>query len=78
MIAGERFDGALIVTVADRSWSEAPLFAARAENRPADSQPTSGLHVGGPSTDGVVKGLTALAPHSDGLFVHPSHWNSKP
>jgi hypothetical protein len=78
MIAGERFDGALIVTVTDRSWTEAPLFAARAENRPGDAQPASGLHVGGPSTDGAVKDLTALAPHSDGLFVRPSRWNSKP
>jgi hypothetical protein len=50
MIAGERVDGALIVAV-----TEEPLFAARAENRPADSQPTSGLRVGGPSTDGAVK-----------------------
>jgi soluble lytic murein transglycosylase-like protein len=78
MIGDEPVDGALIVAVTDRSWTEAPLFAARAENRPADSQPTSGLHVGGPSTDGAVKDLTALAPHSDGLFARPSHWNSKP
>ena len=78
MIAGERVDGALIVAVTDRSWTEAPLFAARAENRPADSQPTFGLHVVDRSTDGAVKDLTALAPHSDGLFVRPSHRNSQP
>jgi soluble lytic murein transglycosylase-like protein len=78
MIAGERVDGAPIVAVTDRSWTKAPLFAARAENRPAVSQPASGPHVGGPSTDGAVKDLTALAPHSDGLFVRPSCWNSKP
>jgi hypothetical protein len=78
MIAGEPVDGALTVAVTDRSWTEAPLFAARAENRPADSQPTSGLHVGGPSTDGAVKDLTALASHSDGLFVRPSDRNSNP
>jgi transglycosylase-like protein with SLT domain len=78
LIAGERVAGALIVAVTDRSWTEAPLFAARAENRPADTQPTSGLHFGGPSTDGAVKVLTALAPHSDGLFVRTSHWKSKP
>jgi hypothetical protein len=78
MIGGERVDGALMVAVTDRSWTEASLFAAQAGNRPADSQLTSGLHIGGPSTDGAVKDLTALAPHSDGLFARPSHRNSQP
>jgi hypothetical protein len=81
MIACERVDGTLIVAITDRSWTGAPLFAARAartESRPAGSQPASGLHVGGPSTDGAVKDLTVLVPHADGLFVRPSHRNSKP
>jgi soluble lytic murein transglycosylase-like protein len=78
MIAGERVDGALIVAVTNRSWTAAPLFPVRAENRLADSQPTFGLHVVNRSTDGDAKDLTALAPHSDGLFARRSHRNSQP
>jgi soluble lytic murein transglycosylase-like protein len=78
MIAGEHVDDALIVAVTTRSWTEAPLFAARAENRPSDARPASGPQPSRPSTDGAVEDLTALAPQSDGLFVPMTHRNSKP
>ena len=78
MIAGEQVDDAMIVAVTTRSWTEAPLFVARAENSPADSRPTSGLHPSRPLSDGAVEDLTALAPQSGGLFVRTSHRNSQP
>ena len=78
MVAGEQVGDAMIVAVTTRSWTEAPLFVPRAENSPADSRPTSGLHPSRPLSDGAVEDLTALAPQSGGLFVRTSHRNSKP
>jgi soluble lytic murein transglycosylase-like protein len=78
MVAGEQVGDAMIVAVTTRFWTEAPLFVARVENSPADSQPTSGLHPSRPLSDGAVEDLTALAPQSGGLFVRTSHRNSKP
>jgi hypothetical protein len=62
--ASAEVDDPMIVARIARSWTGAPLFAGRAKNRPADSQPGSGLHAGDRSTDGAVKDLTTLPPHS--------------
>ena len=41
LIGGGSVDDALVVAVVARSWTQAPLFAARAENSPAHAQPSS-------------------------------------
>jgi hypothetical protein len=78
MIADEQVGGTMIVSVTDRSWAEAPLFAAQAASRPADSRLTSGLHISGPSSTSAAEDLTTLAPQSDRLLVATSHRNSTP
>jgi hypothetical protein len=78
MVAGDDVDDAATVAVTPRSWTEAPLFAARAASRPAAAQPASSPQPSRPSTDGAGEDLTALAPQSDGLFVRTTHRNSTP
>jgi hypothetical protein len=78
MIAGEQIEDATIVAVFSRSWTEAPLFAVRADRRPTNAQSASGPQSSHPSHDGAVEDLTAFAPQSDGLFVHLTHRNSTP
>jgi soluble lytic murein transglycosylase-like protein len=78
MIADEHVDDAATVAVTTRSWTEATLFAVRADRRPIDAQSASGPQSSHPSHDGAVDDLTALAPQSHGLFVHLTHRNSTP
>ncbi len=68
-IAGDQVDGAAIVTVATRSWTDAPLFVEHASSKGATGREASGARVGSDSTDAAVQDLTALAPQSAGLFV---------
>jgi soluble lytic murein transglycosylase-like protein len=68
-IAGDQVDSAAIVTVAARSWTDAPLFVEHAGSKGATDRQTPGVRVGSGPTDAAVQDLTALAPQSAGLFV---------
>lgn len=78
LIGGGSVDDALVVAVVARSWTQAPLFAARAENSPARPQPSSAQLSGQTSIGGAAEDWTALAPQSDGLFVRTSARNPRP
>jgi hypothetical protein len=78
MIAGDQVGDTMFVTVTADSWTEAPFFAVRVENRPTGAQHPFAPHPGHPLTDGVVDDLTALAPQSGALFVRTPHRNSTP
>ena len=77
-IGGGSVDDAMVVAVVARSWTQAPLFAASAENSPTHAQPSSALPSGQPSIGGAAEDWTALAPQSDGLFVRTSGRNPRP
>lgn len=77
-IGGGSVDDAMVVAVLARSWTQAPLFAASAENSPTHAQPSSALPSGQPSIGGAAEDWTALAPQSDGLFVRTSGRNPRP
>lgn len=68
-IAGDQVDSAAIVTVAARSWTDAPLFVEHAGSKRTTGREASGARVGSGSADAAVQDLTALAPQSAGLFV---------
>jgi hypothetical protein len=78
MIADDHVDDVATVAVFSRSWTEAPLFTVLADRRAAAAQAASGPQFSHPSHHGAVEDLTALAPQSDGLFVHLTHRNSTP
>jgi len=78
LIGGGSVDDALVVAVVARSWAQAPLFAARAENSPVRAQPSSAQPSGQTSISGAAEDWTALAPQSDGLFVRTSGRNPRP
>lgn len=78
LIGDGSVDDAMVVAVLARSWTQAPLFAARAQNRPARSQPSPDTRSGQPSISGAAEDWTALAPQSDGLFVRTSARNPQP
>jgi hypothetical protein len=78
LIGGGSVDDAIVVAVVARSWTQAPLFAARAENSPARAQPSSAPPSGQPSIGGTAQDWTALTPQSDGLFVRTSARNPPP
>src|SRR6185437_15293495 len=72
-------DGPVLVAASDpSSWTQAPLFIMRSESaEPADratsKQPSN---VSLPAV--AVRDLSAIAPQSDGLFVHVSQAGPKP
>jgi Transglycosylase SLT domain len=68
-IAGDQVDSAAIVTVAARSWTDAPLFVEHAGSKGATGREAPGARVGSSSADAAVQDLTALAAQSAGLFV---------
>jgi soluble lytic murein transglycosylase-like protein len=68
-IAGDQVDSAAIVTVAARSWTDAPLFVEHAGSKRITGREASGAHIASGLTDATVQDLTALAPESAGLFV---------
>jgi soluble lytic murein transglycosylase-like protein len=68
-IAGDQVDSAAIVTVAARSWTDAPLFVEHVGSKRITGREASGPHIGSGLTDATVQDLTALAPESAGLFV---------
>lgn len=78
LIGGGSVDDALVVAVVVRSWTQAPLFAARAQNSPARLQPSSDPQSGQSSIGGTAEDWTALAPQSDGLFVRTGARNPQP
>ncbi len=68
-IAGDQVDSAAFVTIAARSWTDAPLFVVHAGSRVATDRQASGARIASGSTDAAAQDLTALAPQSAGLFV---------
>ena len=60
------------------SWTQAPLFIVRS----ASAEPADRAGAKPPSNDTpaavAVRDLSAIAPQSDGLFVHVSAAESKP
>jgi membrane-bound lytic murein transglycosylase B len=75
MLGDDHVDDAMIVAVAARSWTEAPLFAVRPESSRADPEQTADVQTSDHSIDGAGKDLTALAPQSAGLFIATSRRN---
>jgi soluble lytic murein transglycosylase-like protein len=75
MLGDDHVDDAMIVAVAARSWTEAPLFAVRPESSRANPEQTADVHTSDHSIDGAGKDLTALAPQSAGLFIATSRRN---
>ncbi len=78
LIGGGSVDDALVVAVVARSWTQAPLFAASAENSPAHAQTSPARQSEQSSISGTAEDWTALAPQSDGLFVRTSGRNPRP
>jgi len=78
LTGGGSADDAMVVAVLARSWTQAPLFAARAQNSPTRAQPSPDPQSGQSSIGGAAEDWTALAPQSDGLFVRTSGRNPRP
>jgi hypothetical protein len=77
-IGGGGIDGGIVVAVAARSWTEAPLFVVHPESTSAKSQAQSNSPSTQLSPDSAGKDWTALAPQSDGLFVRTPRRNPQP
>jgi hypothetical protein len=71
-------DETATVAIAARSWTEAPLFTVRADDRTAADQPAAKPHADHHATDTGAQDLTALDPQSEGLFVQTSRRNPRP
>jgi soluble lytic murein transglycosylase-like protein len=71
-------DGAINVATVERSWTDAPLFAAHADSSPAKPEPSADARDASPSNSKTAEDWTALAPRSDGLFVTTAHRNPQP
>jgi soluble lytic murein transglycosylase-like protein len=71
-------DETAMVDIAARSWTEAPLFAVRADDHTRADQPAAEQHADHLATDTGAQDLTALAPQSEGLFVQTSRRNPQP
>jgi soluble lytic murein transglycosylase-like protein len=78
LIDGEVIDGAVVVSAAAPSWTDAPLFAVRAESRVTKSPASPDLRSGNSSADRTAEDWTGLAPQSKGLFVSTSRGNQQP
>ena len=71
-------DEAIAVAAVEHSWTDAPLFAARADSNQAKSQTSSDAYDGSSSTSKTAEDWTGLTPRSDGLFVTIAHQKPKP
>jgi membrane-bound lytic murein transglycosylase B len=71
-------DEAMAVAAVEHSWTDAPLFAARAHSNQAKSQTSSDAYDGSSSTSKTTEDWTGLTPRSDGLFVTTAHRNPQP
>jgi hypothetical protein len=78
MVSDGVISDATVLPVAARSWTEAPLFAVRADYHTAADQRAAEQHADHHATDTGVQDLTALAPQSAGLFVQTSGRNPRP
>jgi Transglycosylase SLT domain len=66
LIDGASVGGGVVVDVAARSWTDAPLFVLPAESGTPKSRAAS---TGQPAIDNTATDWTALAPQAGGLFV---------
>ncbi len=71
-------DGATIVAIATRSWTQAPLFVARTGSGSTDVRPPSDPQPGPSSTAGHWEDQTAFPSSSTGLFVSSSAGSRRP
>jgi soluble lytic murein transglycosylase-like protein len=78
LIDGNAIDGAMVVSAAASSWTDAPLFAVRAESSATKSPASPDPRSGNSSADRTAEDWTGLAPQSNGLFVSTSHGNQQP
>jgi hypothetical protein len=78
MVSDGVIGDAAVLPVVARSWTEAPLFAVRADDHPAADQRAPEQHADHHATDTGAQDLTALAPQSEGLFVQTSGRNLRP
>jgi hypothetical protein len=78
MVSDGVISDAAVLPVVARSWTEAPLFAVRADDHTAADQRAAEQPADHHATDTGAQDLTALAPQSDGLFVQTSRRNPRP
>jgi soluble lytic murein transglycosylase-like protein len=72
-------DGPVLVAASDpSSWTQAPLFIMRSASAEPADHPTSKQPSGDVPAVVAVRDLSAIAPQSDGLFVHVSAAGPKP
>jgi soluble lytic murein transglycosylase-like protein len=78
LIDGEAIDDVTVVSAAAPSWTDAPLFAVRAESSETTSPASPDPRSSNSSADRTAEDWTGLAPQSNGLFVSMSHGNRQP
>jgi soluble lytic murein transglycosylase-like protein len=78
LISGEAIDGVMVVSAAAPSWTDAPLFAVRAESSATKSPGSPDPRSGSSPADRTAEDWTGLAPQSNGLFVSTSQGNQQP
>jgi soluble lytic murein transglycosylase-like protein len=78
LINGEAIDSVMVVSAAEGSWTDAPLFAVRAESSARKSSASPVSRSGNSSADRTAEDWTGLAPQSNRLFVSTSHGNQQP
>ena len=77
-IGSGAIDDTVVVAIAARPWTDAPLFGVQSGIHSATAQTTSDPQAGRPAIGDGPQDLTALAPQSDGLFVRTSRRNQQP
>ena len=70
MVGDEPVDRTVIVAADAFSWTRAPLFIERVVNQPGNNGVASNAQPELPTWRRAAADLSALAPQSDGLFVH--------
>jgi hypothetical protein len=78
MVSDGVISDAAVLPVVTRSWTEAPLFAVRADDHTAADQRAAEQPADHHAADTGVQDLTALAPQSAGLFVQTSGRKPRP
>jgi hypothetical protein len=78
MVSDGVISDAAVLPVVARSWTEAPLFAVRADDHTAADQRAAEQPADHHATDTGAQDLTALAPQPVGLFVQTSRRNPRP
>jgi hypothetical protein len=72
-------DGPVLMTASDpSSWTQAPLFITRSASAEPADHATSKQPSGDAPPVVAVRDLSAIAPQSDGLFIHVSSAGPKP